>query len=78
MTQIEKIQNYLKDHAEITQRDAYKLGIYRLGARIWDMNAQGIRMKSERRRVRNADGTYSHIGVYSYDRNKKPMPEMAS
>ena len=65
MTQCEKILNYMRENGEITQRDAFGLGCYRLGARIWDLKASGVDIKREMRSVRNADGSRSAIAVYS-------------
>lgn len=48
----------------ITQRDAYKLGIYRLASRISDMKAKGYQIITEYIRVENADGTFSRIARY--------------
>ena len=48
----------------ITQRDALKLGIYRLASRIADMKAKGYLIDTEYIRVQNADGTYSRIARY--------------
>ena len=72
MTQCEKIMDYMDKHGEITQRDAIKLGCYRLSARIFDLKEQGFKIDSFRRSVINADGSESTIGVYrrSYAGNK--------
>ena len=48
----------------ITQRDALKLGIYRLASRISDMKEKGYLIDTEYVRVKNADGTYSRIARY--------------
>ena len=48
----------------ITQRDAYKLGIYRLASRIKDMKDKGYQIITEYIRVQNADGTFSRIARY--------------
>lgn len=67
MTQADKIIHYLNRYGHITQRDAYKMGIYRLASRINDIRRDGIPIKTERREVTNMDGTKSTIAVYSYD-----------
>lgn len=64
-TQCEKILDYMKEHGEITQREAIYLGCYRLASRIHDIKSSGIRIKTETREVENVDGTKSHIAVYS-------------
>lgn len=71
MTQCEKVLDYIDRHGEITQRDAYKMGIYRLSARIKDLKDGGVKIDSFRRDVINTDGSESRIGVYrrSYARH---------
>lgn len=65
MSQCEKIHNYMLRHGTITQRDALSLGCYRLASRICDLRKDGIKIKSEMKEVKNADGSKSHIAVYS-------------
>ena len=67
MTQTDKIIHYLNRYGSITQRDALNLGVYRLASRINDMKRDGIPIKTDMRKVVNADGTTSTIAVYSYD-----------
>lgn len=48
MTQCERILRHLHDYGSITQAEAVtEYGCYRLGARIWDLRAQGVPIKSE-------------------------------
>lgn len=48
MTQCERILRHLQDYGSITQAEAVtEYGCYRLGARIWDLKAQGVPIKSE-------------------------------
>lgn len=48
MTQCERILRHLQDYGSITQAEAVtEYGCYRLGARIWDLKAQGIPIRSE-------------------------------
>ena len=70
-TQIRKIENFcirkdgkLKFAVCITQRDALKMGIYRLASRISDMKAMGYQILTEYVRVKNQDGSYSRIARY--------------
>lgn len=65
MSQCEKIKKYMREHGEITQRDALFLGCQRLASRIHDLKEAGEAIKSETRKVKNADGTFSYIAVYS-------------
>lgn len=49
MTQCERILRHLQDYGSITQAEAVtEYGCYRLGARIWDLKAQGVPIHSER------------------------------
>lgn len=67
MTQREKVKQYMEEHGSITQREAINnLHCYRLGARIWDLvNKDNIPVKREMLRVKNSDGTFTHIARYS-------------
>lgn len=64
-TQIQKIVEFCKARTWITQRDALKLGIYRLASRIFDMKELGYRIISEFIEVTNIDGTTSRVKRYS-------------
>lgn len=64
MRQADKILDYLRRHGEITQRDAISFGCYRLGARVFDLKDEGVAITTEIRKVKNADGSFSHIAVY--------------
>lgn len=75
-TQKAKVMNYMKEHGEISQRDAYKMGIYRLAAVIWDLiHEDHIYIKSERRKVQNSDGSFSRVGFYSLPDNQMSIDE---
>ena len=65
VTQIQKIVAFCKAHTWITQRDAYKLGIYRLASRIYDMVQMGFVIIDEYIKVENADGSTSYVKRYS-------------
>lgn len=66
MSQEQKVEMYMERHGSITQREAIFLGVYRLGARIYDMKKAGAKIKTENVRVRNVDGTHSYVARYSY------------
>lgn len=54
MTQCERILRHLQDYGSITQAEAVtEYGCYRLGARIWDLKAQGVPIRSERATGKN-------------------------
>lgn len=65
MTQCEKVIAYIQEHGSITQRDAYKLGIYRLASRAYDLTKQGYPIRSATETVTNKDGTHSNIARYT-------------
>ena len=67
MTQTEKIEEFIRNHGSITQREAITyLHCYRLGARIYDLeNKKGVPVVHEMVRVKNADGSFTHIARYS-------------
>ena len=56
MTQCEQIYYYMKEHGEISQRDAYKLGCTRLAARISDLKRRGVDISVETRKVKTMTG----------------------
>lgn len=64
MKQKDKVISYLKTHKKISQREALQLGVYRLASRICDIKRDGVRITSERVRVKNTDGSTSIIAVY--------------
>ena len=63
-TQHEKIIDYLRTHKEISQREAYFMGIGRLASRIFDLKKAGYTITTEMREVTNADGSKSIVGFY--------------
>ena len=65
MTQCERILRHLQDYGSITQAEAvteYGLG---LGARIWDLKAQGVPIKSETVTGKNRYGERTCFARYS-------------
>lgn len=62
--QCAKVLEFMKAHGEISQRDAYHIGVYRLSARIFDLKAYGNAIITSRREVINADGSKSHVAFY--------------
>ena len=68
-TQCEKVMAHMKVFGSISQREAYKMGIYRLSARVWDLRHAGHNVVTDKRRVRNADGTITSIAVYRLGEN---------
>ncbi len=62
--QHQKILNYLRNHGEISQREAYFMGIGRLASRIHDLKNQGHCIITEMREATNADGSKTHVAFY--------------
>lgn len=72
MPQYLKIYNYLLKHEEgLTQRDAIWLGIYRLGARIFDLKQMGVKIRTVKEQVTNRDGSTTYIARYFLDDRDK-------
>lgn len=71
MTQCEKILNYIEEHGSIDARQAYKLGIMRLASRISDLRAAGYKIRTEMKKVKNKDGSSSHVAAYSLLKNSE-------
>lgn len=69
-----KILDYMTNYGEISQRDAYKLGIYRLSARIFDLKTYGHKIIKRTETVENKDGSRSRVAFYrlsEYEEQKK-------
>ena len=71
MTQMEKVVSFMTRNGEITQRDAYKMGVYRLADVIFRMKKpeNGYIVRTETRCVTNMDGSKSYIAVYSFPKD---------
>lgn len=68
MTQIERIEQYMRDFGGITQLEALSdLGVMRLASRISDMRRNGIRITSKTIQVRNRYGEICHIKRYELE-----------
>lgn len=72
MTQCERILRHLQDYGSITQAEAVtEYGCYRLGARIWDLKAQGIPIRSERVTGKNRYDEPVSFSRYSIVKTKR-------
>ena len=68
MTQCDRILEYMETVGPITQLDAAReFGCYRLGARIWDLKAQGVSIKSETVTGKNRYGERTCFARYSLE-----------
>lgn len=65
MTQKEMILRYLQENGSITQAEAVtEIGCYRLGARIWDLKADGYDIRRETLKKRNRYGKVVSFASY--------------
>ena len=64
--QTERVLRYIKTNGSITQIEATMyLGCTRLAARIADLRSDGVVIRSERKKVRTADGSTTTVARYS-------------
>lgn len=73
MKQTDKIIAFCEAHGSITQRDAFKLGIYRLAPRIIDLRNAGYVIGVESLTVINSDGSKSRVAKYTILRKKEAV-----
>ena len=72
MTQCERILRHLQDYGSITQAEAVtEYGCYRLGARIWDLRAQGGPINSETVTGKNRYGERMWFARYSLEHSNE-------
>jgi hypothetical protein len=72
MTQVERLNEYLDTHNSITPLQSWEeLGIYRLGARIFDLKKAGVVIHTRLTPVENRFGEECHVAEYS----KRPFEE---
>lgn len=65
LPQKDRIMKYLKDHDSITPLDAMeKLGVMRLGARIWELIREGWPISTETERSENRYGQMTRYARY--------------
>lgn len=65
MKQTEQVLDYMKRNGSIDPLSALQeLGIMRLGARIWDLKAQGIPVVTEMKSRTTADGAVKRWAEY--------------
>ena len=66
MSQNEVVKLYLQEHGRITTYDAFRHGITRLSARIWDLrHKNGMAIGSHRVNYKAKNGKYKHYDVYT-------------
>lgn len=64
MTQNEMILKFLQENGQITTYDAFKMGITRLSARIYELKERGHNIVSERRKHKARDGKVKQYELY--------------
>ena len=65
MSQKEQILQHLQLHGKITDLEAYKLyAIRRLGARIWDLRADGYKIVTKNTKEKNRFGQQTMFATY--------------
>ena len=65
MKQTERILEYMKKNGSITHLEAQQeLGVMRLGARIFDLKAAGVSIKTETAKEENRFGEVTHFARY--------------
>lgn len=70
MNQTERMYEYLKHNGSIDPLQAWhQLGIYRLGARIFDLRESGVKIESGVKKVTNQFGENCHVALYTLDQN---------
>lgn len=70
MNQKERVKKYMEDFGSITQVEACRdLGVYRLGARIFDLRRDGVNIKKEIRSGMNRYGENVYFAEYSLIKN---------
>lgn len=71
-TQEDKVIEFISRYGSITQRDANELGVYRLAARVFDINNaaadkyRGIHIIMEMDEAENQDGEKVKFGRYRF------------
>ena len=69
MNQTEKVLDYLERHGSITPQEAMKeLGIMRLGARIYDLKEDGVKIITETETGKNRDGNTVRYARYRLEK----------
>jgi len=64
--QTEKILRYMKEHGSITPMEALRhIRCFRLGARIFDLRAEGIEIKKSMESHKDEDGNVVRYARYS-------------
>lgn len=64
-TQVNRLHKYLTLHGKINPLEAWnELGVYRLGARVFDLRKQGVNITSCTVEVKNKFGEVCRVAEY--------------
>lgn len=71
-----KVMNFMRAYGEMSQRDGFNIGVYRLADVIFRMKKDGVLIHTDYRKVLNADGSNSRVAFYSLisDENQLTLP----
>ena len=73
-TQNERLLAYLLTHRSIDPLEALKeLGIYRLGARVWDLKNRGHEILNVECKVQNRWGETCRVACYTLKQKEKQL-----
>ena len=65
MSQCERLQKWLESEGEIDPLTSWSaLGIYRLGARVYDLRKKGLNILTEEKAVKNKFGETCRVANY--------------
>lgn len=66
--QCKRLLAHLEEHRSINPLEAWtKLGIYRLGARVFDLRREGYAISSGRQKVANRFGEECRVATYKLE-----------
>ena len=71
-----KVMNFMRAYGEMSQRDGFNIGVYRLADVVFRMKKDGVLIHTDYRKVLNADGSSSRVAFYSLisDENQLTLP----
>lgn len=68
MTQNERVAAWLQDKGCIDPLTSWtELGVYRLGARIYDLKKKGMHIETKTKKVTNKYGETCEVALYVYN-----------
>lgn len=64
MTQKQQVLKYMQYNGSISTYEAFKIGITRLSARIYELREDGVKIASERMYYKANDGKRKHYDLF--------------